>query len=605
MEKEDEFLFHYTNQIRSLATEYKEKELPQLTEELFALFEQNGNRLKYEEVYFERRKMLAIYGMAAVLFHEKELIQHLISIIEGICEETCWALPAHVNRKQNTNWRHTVDLFASETTQTLAELSALLSDELPVIVRERIHTEIEARVFHPFFTSSVPYGGWEGCTHNWNAVCSGAIGSACMYLMKSEPERLATCLNRICNSIEHYLDGFMEDGTCMEGIGYFTYGMTYYVGFAKQLLDFTQGKMNLFLNPKLVKIAQFQQKMYFTSYENSKTLTVSFSDGEMHAKFRMGLTLFLASLYDQVEIPDILCSCDFNSDTCYRWMALYRDYLWTKESVGIIEHKKTQNRTGNQEKEPSRYSVGKQYILPSAEWCVYESEQGVGLAVKGGNNNEPHNHNDIASFLYQIKGEPMLVDLGAGEYTKDYFSEGRYDILCNSSLGHNVPLINGTLQKAGKEYGTSLFEADRHGTIRIEFQNAYEKNLLVKAERNLKFSVENGSLVLLDVFEITKDITSLTENFVTQCKVTIDHDKIMLHGDREGCSIYLRRTSKTACSPICIHKIHKNHQGVSEEVTLIQWNYSLNHRQMQQKSELSKNLRVEFEFIIEPFHIMR
>ena len=54
----------------------------------------------------------------------------------------------------------------------------------------------------------------------------------------------------------------------------------------------------------------------------------------------------------------------------------------------------------------------------------------------------------------------LLTDLGAGEYTKEYFHEGRYRILCNNSFGHSVPVIDGEGQKEGGEYSCSRFEAD-------------------------------------------------------------------------------------------------------------------------------------------------
>lgn len=53
----------------------------------------------------------------------------------------------------------------------------------------------------------------------------------------------------------------------------------------------------------------------------------------------------------------------------------------------------------------------------------------TGIAFKGGNNDEPHNHNDIGSFLLTVEGEVFLTDLGCGEYTKEYFQpDTRYDI---------------------------------------------------------------------------------------------------------------------------------------------------------------------------------
>ena len=44
----------------------------------------------------------------------------------------------------------------------------------------------------------------------------------------------------------HYIDGFSGDGACLEGPGYYTYGMTYFVNFAQELYEYSGGERNLF-----------------------------------------------------------------------------------------------------------------------------------------------------------------------------------------------------------------------------------------------------------------------------------------------------------------------------------------------------------------------
>ncbi|MDY4307971.1 hypothetical protein SNF32_14980 [Enterococcus mundtii] len=45
------------------------------------------------------------------------------------------------------------------------------------------------------------------------------------------------------------------------------------------------------------------------------------------------------------------------------------------------------------------------------------------FAAKGGRNDESHNHIDIGHFVFGTREDLFLTDLGAGEYTKDYFDE--------------------------------------------------------------------------------------------------------------------------------------------------------------------------------------
>lgn len=563
--------FHesYKEQVELLANQMREEAMPKLTEELFALFETTGNRLKYEEVYFRRRKFLAVYGMAAYIFKRREDVQKLEAVLSDICEEECWALPAHVNRKADSNWRYVVDLFSSETAQTLAEIVTLVNGALPAQNRlpetlcERVRAEIRKRVLKPFFQTKW-YGGWECSDHNWNAVCAGSIGSACIYLMeKNEKEQLNLYLERLCHSLTFYLGGFREDGACMEGIGYFTYGMTYFIGFAEQLLRYSNGTINLFANEKLRKIAEFQQKTYFSSGQ-----TVSFSDGDKQAKFRMGLTSYLAGQYDTVRIPAEELACDFESDNCYRFMGLMRDYLWTKDNAEVCE-----TECGKESKIVARHD-----ILPEAQWSICESKNRIGFAIKGGDNGEPHNHNDIGSFLYLMAEEQLIMDLGAGEYTKEYFSTGRYEILCNSSRGHSVPQINGGLQKDGRQYKASAFLADGAGTTKIEFAGAYEDGAMKSLTREATFSLEDGCLLITDIVEGLQEQIVITEQLVTQGNVSCkDNNKLCIRGKVSSCEIQFSETPENLR---VLEEIHSNHEGEPETVRLVQWDVTFNEKEI-------------------------
>lgn len=548
--------FHqkYITQIKQLADQMRSEVMPLLTEELFSLFETTGNRLKYEEVYFRRRKFLAVFGMAAYIFQRAEDIVKLEEVLAEICNEECWALPAHVNRKENADWRNTVDLFASETAQALAEIVSL-TDISPQI-KQRVRMETERRVFRPFEECRQ---GWECSDHNWNAVCCGSIGSAAVYLMAEQEEaRLENFLERICHSLQFYLNGFGDDGACMEGIGYFTYGMTYFTGFAEQLLRYSKGKRNLFAHEKVRKIAEFQQKMFFSSGQ-----TVSFSDGDTCAKFRMGLTSFLAGQYDTVQIPNALYAADFETDPCYRFMGLMRDYEWTKKTIGDI--------AGN--------SVARHDIFPHAGWSICESSNGAGFAIKGGHNGEPHNHNDVGSFLYLTNGEQLICDLGAGEYTAAYFGQERYDILCNSSEGHSIPVLDGFYQKDGTQYKASLFESDGKGKTRIEFSGAYEKNKVKKLLRETDFSLETGKLTIVDEFEAAAG--NFTENLVTKGNVILQENSVLIKGEKATCKVQIE--SKTENLRV-IERMHSNHEGEQELIRLIQWE-AVPDKQMGEKGE--------------------
>ena len=130
----------YIKHLLDEAEVLRKAQMPALSEEKFALFETTGNRLEYEHDYFERRKFLTIFGCVVEIDFGKDDILKLEQIIGEICYEECWALPAHVNRKDDPDWWITVDLFASETAQALAELYGRLNDLLPENLLKRMRS---------------------------------------------------------------------------------------------------------------------------------------------------------------------------------------------------------------------------------------------------------------------------------------------------------------------------------------------------------------------------------------------------------------------------------------------------------------------------------
>lgn len=672
-EKLEAFLAGYRREIAEEAGRLADAEMPGLSEELFGLFEKTGNRLRYEEVYFTRRKFLAVFGLLALLQQKqgeisKACLEKLARIMEETCREECWALPAHVNRAE-AGWRTTVDLFACETAQTLAELTDRLGDALPAGVREAAAENVRRRVLQPFFSVPAPYSGWEGSDNNWNAVCAGAIGSACLHLMRENGQRLEQCLDRICKSLTAYVDGFAEDGTCLEGMGYYTYGMTYFVNFADELYACTGGRRDLLRgkwggfeaggNDRRLRIAQFPAKCFFGDGRS-----VSFSDGDSRDAYRVGICCALAMRFGAAEtifpggdraaaglpeatvaemagaaalpgaalqnapassgmstLPDapalqnvamLQNAASLHLDPCYRFAALKMDLEQTeryleriKEAQGMGEQERTQAQGMGERAQdagragsgpavsPAAVSGSRFHILPAAQWCIGTAASGVGFACKGGHNGEPHNHNDIGHFIYEAGGEILFADLGAGEYTKEYFGAGRYDILCNRSRGHSVPVIDGQEQCAGSGYRCCDFQAQADGSVRMELSGAYPKGLLQRFERIFRFDLGSGRLAVQDNICFPEEETAsrdsretlnfrdagevraaqasweILENLVTQIRPRVFGSGIVLEAGGVRAALSIEGTEPSGVR--ILEYDHSNHQGRSEKVYALQW----------------------------------
>ncbi|MBD5129823.1 MAG: heparinase [Ruminococcaceae bacterium] len=541
-----DFLNRYRRQFVNAGKELDGEKIPPLTEDLFSLFERTGNRLEYENVYFKRRKFLTVYAMLSIMYGAPSHISRLEEIIGSVCGEECWALPAHVDRN-NKDWRITIDLFSAETAFSLAEIICLLKDRLSDGLQKQVRKEVFGRVIGPFEKSHFPYSSWEISPMNWCAVCCGSIGGAAIYLMKDDRERLDKLLTRINGSIANYIKGFGEDGACLEGLGYYTYGMSFFAAYAELMYGYSEGKVDLFEYPKLKNIALFQQKCFLTG-----DITISFSDSQRDEKYRLGLTAYLSRRFSEVEIPPLSLAADMEADNCYRYIVLSRDYFWTKQNVQIAASQKERNT-----------------VLPYAQWSVCRSDNGCVLAAKGGHNDEPHNHNDIGSFIYACEGESVLADVGAGEYTRDYFNENRYKNICCRSLGHSVPLIDGKEQLAGARHKASRFISDGCGKTEMDIGAAYGLSPGNEITRAFSFEKNSGICTVTDLFKL-KDKSNITENLVTLYKPLISGSAFFIKTPKNQFIIEITGGKRLRV----INENYTDHYGAEKTLWLMQWEVS-------------------------------
>lgn len=534
-------------QIAALGDELREREMPELTEELFSQFEQTGNRLLYENVYFARRRFLTVFGLLAAWHRRTEDIRKLEETLREICREETWALPAHVDRSVE-GWQRTVDLFAAETGQALAQILNLTQGYLSEQLAQKVREEVAGRVLDSYLEKPAGEWNWERMRNNWSAVCGGCVGMAALYLLEDEPEKQNAVVERVCGVLPNYLEGMYDDGVCPEGLGYFTYGMAYYTGFARLLEAHSGGRVDLMDSEKVRQVARFQQRCYFSGGK-----TVSFADGGTQERFRLGLTCYLADTVEGVEIPDISAAMDFESDSCYRFLPNWQDGQWVRE---YLEHR--QDTTGAERMD--RWFT----FFPEAQWAIWKRD-GIGVAMKGGHNGESHNHNDVGSFLVSADGEVFLTDLGCGEYTKEYFNDRtRYGIFCNRSIGHSVPIVGGREQSAGRVFRAESFLSPCPGSVEAAFAQAYDEAPDFVLCRRLDWPQEAEDIVITDVFRDA----ALEENLVTQMEPAVDGGRIVLRGEKGTLTVEVTG----ACGDIrIVRETFRSHKGKDEPVWRLVW----------------------------------
>ncbi len=485
-------------------------------------FWKSGKRI--ERNYFgARQQMMAAVFLSLIYPEEEKYLVRAMDQIFAICNEYTWCVPAHYGPIIDGN-QVKIDLFAAETALGLAEVYCLLEDRLDEFIKIRIREELQRRIVDSM--ASTPKFGFESMSNNWSSVCTACVACTIMLMF---PERFSEFRPRFEAAMEVFLSGYRDDGVCLEGSSYWGYGFGFFTIYAEMVNKFTNGEVNYYKGEKIKNIATFMQKTFL-----SENACVSFSDGARTGGFNVGLLHYLKEIY-----PDdvVLYKTEFSTkrDGCARFAMALMTVARFREDFYNNPEDDTAETT---------------FYAENSEWLIKRTPD-YGFAAKGGNNKEPHNHNDVGSFIYAKGGDQVLVDLGPGAYTKQYFSGERYKTFQACSRSHSVPIVGGSYQKNGPQHrAEDVSYAD--GVFTMNIASAYPVDGLNLLRRTFK-TLECG-ISLSDEIDYTGEGV-VTERFVTLREPKIGDGEItltdtVLSYDKEIASPYVTEevlSSGTVC----------------------------------------------------------
>ena len=221
----------------SEAAKLKNHEWPSLTASVFLEFHRNGIRSGYEKPYCDRRRDLFILVIAECIEGKGEYIDDIINGVWLICEETTWALPAHLSHLPGPNDEIPIDLYAAETGSLLSWVYYFLGEriaaEVPQVKR-RMEAEVIRRILKPFVERDFGFTGLthNNPVHNWNPWINSNVLAALLVFAPVFP-LAEQGVNKAIKSINRFLHFYAEDGGCDEG-------PTYFNAAGASLLDFIE-----------------------------------------------------------------------------------------------------------------------------------------------------------------------------------------------------------------------------------------------------------------------------------------------------------------------------------------------------------------------------
>lgn len=492
--------------------------LPDQSDDLYLEFSRNGNRTRFQDVAFERRSRIGIFTLAEAVDNRGRFLPALEKTIQVLCSEKTWVLPAH--DRSLKNFRGTEiepDLFATAVAAELAQADYILGEKISPATRQLLRDNIRRRVLSPFramVEGRQREAFWLRAKMNWNAVC---VANTVFTALTLEPDRAARAFFAAAGEvlIQNSLAGFTPDGYCAEGIGYWNYGFGHNVLMAETLRRATAGKVDLFNDDRVIQPALFCLRSeilpgIFPSIADCTPGTKPAADLKTYVQRRLGLKAPMGQI--PLEIKGLVFPVMFAS---------------LEETLPVVRHLDIANES------PLRTFFPEGGVLISR---TVGRNPPFAVALKGGHNDEPHNHNDLGSFSVYLGNDQMICDPGGEVYTSRTFSKRRYDSTVLSSYGHAVPLIGGRQQVPGRQAQAHIVAtnfAEKADIFTLDLRTAYDVPEIKKLERTFVFQRgESPSLVVRDEFVFSRPTTFETALVIWgQAKQLDEHTLEVRDGD--------------------------------------------------------------------------
>lgn len=488
----------------------------------FLEFSRAGNRVHYEDKLFIKRKALDALVLAECAEHSGRFMDDIINGIFAICDETAWQLPAHNSYVRNSPQlilpdvtNPVIELFSCEAASVLATAYYLLKDELDSIspfICSRIVYEVKRRVLTPYLTKHFWWmgkGKEEMC--NWTIWCTQNVLLSAFFLPLPENIR-QKIFKKACASTDFFLKDYGDDGCCDEGAQYYRHaGLCLY-----QTLDIlcriTDNYFeSLWDNEKIKNIA-----LYILNVHVDDKYYINFADCSPVAG-RAGTREYLFGKACGLKNLAEFAALDYKR-TPEKFQPEENNLYYRLQEVFTRRDILSENTDAPIFHPPVFYSSVGLWITRNDRYTA---------AVKCGDNNDSHNHNDTGSVTLYKNGQPMLIDIGVESYTGKTFSNRRYEIWTMQSDYHNLPTINGIMQRNGEEYRadsvTQCFTEDG-GRISMDIGGAYPDEARIK-EYLRSVTLDETGLTLSDRWSFKDDEEhSVILNFITYEKPVLSSD---------------------------------------------------------------------------------
>lgn len=431
---------------------------------------------------------------------------------ESIYAEKCITLIEDALQWEMWYWDHEssggygYDLTTGELGYSLSMLMHLLGGSLKQTQRAKIYDAVRERILNRYISSSGTENHrgkpahWYTWHTNWNAICNGGMLSLAFYMADKEPG-YSDIIPTALKGLDYYLDALHEDGSSIEGIGYWNYGVSY-MAYALFSYESYYGKSHPVFERNV-----FRGGLSFPFDFSPKGAGISFGDVNYYTPSPI--------MYQLAEKAGRM---DISNETTQRLIKEMTIPVLTGVESCNFGERELYALLFCSEETPSAPDEEREHckVYPDNGWMVFAS-CGLRLSLRSGSTDVPHAVKDLNSVQLAKNGERLLENIVNSPYTLGWFTPGRELYAENQTTSKNAVLINGT----GQLFYASAKWNRELDSISSNAKKAYPE-YVTDAERTV--SADSTGITIKDVIEtdagawhevryITKgDFTKIEEN---------------------------------------------------------------------------------------------
>ena len=506
--------------------EYKWQTIPAAT---YLEFVTTGNRYIMEDIYNQNISAIKKLVFAELAEGKGRFIPQLINGVWAVCEITSWSLSASLNLQNAGSGlpdisEPVIELGAGITANTMAWAYYLFResfDKYNPLIAKRIKLEIEKRILQPYYQRNdfwwMDLDGQKRFVNNWNVWLNFNV-LTCILLVEDDSTKRWEGVYKTMRSVDRFINYYKEDGGCEEGPAYWSHAGGMLFNYLSLLQQATDGAINVFNQPLIRNIGAYIYKAHIDS-----SYYINYAD----AAAKLSTDAGIAFHYGKAANDTLLSSFGAYLARQQQW----QKYIPAETIYGGIR---------NIFSAPAILSANPLPALLPAAWMeetgiatardAAGSTGGFYFSALAGHNGESHNHNDVGSCILFYNGQPVLIDIGSGTYTRQTFGPERYSIWTMRSAWHNLPLINGTEQKEGQEYAarnTSFAVSSPAAVFSTDIAAAYPPTAAVKKWQRSYRLKRKKSFTISDDYQLLQNKGNTALHFMTSAIVSKEREGLL------------------------------------------------------------------------------